>query len=471
MPTAKLFFGNQQATGDSSLAGAPEIAYNVVIDRTGAVRRRPGIVAWDGFPDEAPVSERIDGVHAFQGDLYYVTESRKVFQVSGGLAADFSTAGAGSFLAGTSRPTFAETQFRLVIAGGLAPSKVDAGATNADLLGGSPPDSSQVIALASRIFSNDLTSATTAGRIRYSKPGAAGNEEWPVLSFTSAEARTDSLVALRENSNELFAFGETTLQVFVPDPSLTLVPQRAVNRGCGAPGSVIRADEHFAWLDDQTEFVVGDGRAMDIVSSPISATLEEIGTVSDAWGTRIKIGQTDLLAWQFPTDGRTFAYQQGSGWAQWSAWDEALGHTPWPVTAHYYWPSQRLHLVGTADGRIAQLSATAGTDLGDPIRAEVTTGFINHGTDAIKFTDGLRLTFRRSSTAASPSYALLSWRNDTGPFEEPRRIDLGSGTDYTIQRELRTLGGYRRRQWQLTWPPEADFVLAGAEEEFSLGSS
>jgi hypothetical protein len=233
---------------------------------------------------------------------------------------------------------------------------------------------------------------------------------------------------------------------------------------------VVRADEHLAWLDDQDEFVVSDGRALDVVSGPIAATLETVDTVSDCWGFRLNQDQFDILAWKFPTDGRTFAYQRDRGWAQWSGWDEALGHTPLPVTAHYYWPSQRIHLAGLADGRIAQFSATASTDMGAPIRAEVTTGFINHGSDVMKFTDGLRMTFRRGTTPG-PNYALLSWRDNTGPFQNVRRIDLGGGSDNVIQRELRSVGGYRRRQWKLTWPAESDFVLAGVEETISLGSS
>jgi hypothetical protein len=45
MPQAPISFANQQATGQEPLGGAPGVAVNVVVDQTGAVRRRPGIVA------------------------------------------------------------------------------------------------------------------------------------------------------------------------------------------------------------------------------------------------------------------------------------------------------------------------------------------------------------------------------------------------------------------------------------------
>lgn len=471
MPSEPIHFGNRQQTGDSPIAGAPSVAYNVVIDGTGAVRRRPGLAEWDGFPDVVPEADQIDGIHSFQGDLYYATAGRKFFQVSAGVASNFSLSGANSFLAGTARPTFAETQFRLVIAGGAAPSKIDSGATQAALLGGSPPNSDQVIALSSRVMSNDLTSTTTAGRIRYSGIGSAGNETWSALGFVTAEARPDSLVALRENSNEAFAFGETTLQVFSPDPNTILAPGRAINRGCAAPASVVRADEYFAWLDDQDQFVVSDGRSADVPSDPIAETLEAVEVVDDCWGFRLNIGQYDLLAWKFPTDGRTFAYQRNSGWAQWSGWDGAMGHIPLPVTAHYYWPTERLHLAGLDDGRIVKFDATANTDLGDTINAEVTTGFINHGTDAVKFTDALHLTFRRGQSASTEPQIFLSWRDNEGAFGTPRQIGLGTTGDYVSTVTLRTLGGYRRRQWKLQFSSDAELVLASVTEDYTVGGS
>lgn len=469
MPAAQLNFGNQQATGDQQLAGASPYAYNVLVDGAGAIRRRPGLSAWDGFPDEVPEVARVDGMHSFEGDLYYVTEGRKIWQISDGDAANFSLSGADSFLAGTERPVFAETQFRLVIAGGLAPSKVESAATQAALLGGSPPNSRQVAALASRLFTDDRAGAETRGNIRRSRTGSAGNETWQALEKSTAEARPDAIVALRENSNELYVFGETTLQAFSPDPTIVLAPGRAVNRGCAAAHSVIRVDESFAWLDEQRQFVVSDGRTMDVVSDPIASVLDGIDTVSDCWGFRLNIDQFDCLVWTFPTDGRTFCYQRGGGWSQWSGFSG--GHTLYPAKAHHYWPSENLHLIGLSSGEIVQADASAPTDMGATIKAEVTTGFTNHGTDAMKFTDSLRLTFKRGSSASTEPHVLLSWRDNLGAFGNPRRIGLGTTGDYVFTRELRSLGGYRRRQWRIEFTGSADFVFAGAEETFSIGSN
>ena len=82
-----------------------------------------------------------------------------------------------------------------------------------------------------------------------------------------------------------------------------------------------------------------------------------------------------------------------------------------------------------------------------------------------------RLRRPRRETASGTNTTLLSWRDNSKRFQHTRTIDLGSGATYDIQRELRSLGGYRRRQWRLTWPEGSDFTLAGAEETISLGTS
>lgn len=505
MPSAAINFGNQQATGDQALAGAPGISYNVVVDGAGAVRRRPGIVAWDGFPGlasyEATDSTHLDmfenrhvtaissigtklvwfsglwswDAYNYQQDWWSITDAGAIDRISGNASGGIN---------GTQRPVFAVTQFRIhAVAGGNPSTGSGAYWDGSSALGeafwllgsGSAPGggtySTQVVALSQRLMVNDGYNATSDNRVLYTGVGSTGNLSIGALAFVSAEARPDAVVALRENSNELFVFGETTLQVFVPDPNIILAPQRAVNRGCSAAHSVIRADEHFAWFDDQRQFVVSDGREVDVPSDPIAETLDAIDTVDDCYGFRVNQGQFDLLVWQFPTDGRTFAYQRNSGWSQWSTWDVDLGHGPFAIKSHYYWPEQNLHLVGMEDGSIAQLSNSAYTDLGDQIVAEVTTGFINHDTDAVKFTDALHLTFKRGQSASTEPKVFLSWRDDLGAFGDPIQIGLGTTGDYVSTVTLRTLGGYRRRQWKLLFSADAELVLASVTEDYSIGGS
>lgn len=468
MPAAQIYFGNDQRSGDQQLAGASPLAINVITDGAGAVRRRPGISTWSGFPTTIPAAREVQGIYGYEDALYVVYDDRSVWRVSEGVATNLSTAGGPSYLAGSGRPVFAETAFRLVIAGGGAPEKIDSGESVAERLGGTPPSSTHIVAIASRLASNDLTSATTADRIRYSGTGSAGNETWDALGFTTAEARPDDIVALGERANRLFVFGERSLQVFSPDADLIFAPLAAFARGCGAAHSIITGDEDFAWLSEKKTFLQGDGSTLSVLSDPISRTLDLMTTTSDCYGFRWEADQFDVLAWLFPTDGRTFALQQGGGWAQWHGWTNGQGHTPLPITAHHYWPEENLHLVGLESGQVAQFDSAATSDLGATIKAEVTTGFINQGTDAYKHCQAARFTFRRGVGTSTDPTVLLSWRDDLGDFCSPLRLQLGVAGDGIFTIEKRSLGTYRARQWRLEFTDAVDFVLARAEETFSV---
>jgi hypothetical protein len=476
MPTKQIFFGNDQRSGDQPLAGASPLAVNVMTDAMGAVRRRPGITPWSAFQATTDTSAVI-GIYAFDGDIYYVTEERRVikidFDANGDFFGNFTLSTLpGTFLEGEGRPVFAITPWRLVIAGGGAPMKVDLGVAALSALGGSPPDCNHVCALNLRLISDDQTDVDATGRIRYSYPGDAGTEEWDPLNFTNAEARPDPLLALRENGSELFAFGATTLQVYSPDPNLILSPGRAINRGIAAAHSVISADEQLAWLTNRREFVTSDGRAISVMSDAISATLDEIDDVTDCYGFRWAADQFDMMCWLMPSDGRTFVGQKDGGWAQWHGWTAGQGHTAFPITSFYYWEERNLHLVGCPDGTIATLDSTANSDNGTTIKAEVLTGFINQGTDAKKHCELIRLTFKRGhATGPTEPQVLLSWRDSLGEFCSPIRLGLGIAGDHVFTIERRSLGTYRSRQWKIEFTDAVDFVLARAEETFSLGGN
>lgn len=480
MPTQPIPFVNDQKSGDQELAGASPLAVNVITDGSGAVRRRPGISAWSGFPDEIPEESAVIGMHAFEDKLIFITEeSRRIWRVvpETQVVEDLSTAGGSSYLLGTERPTFAETQFRLVMTGGGVPTKLDASSLACAALGGSPPASTHIVGLASRLISNDLTSSTTANQFRFSGLLDAGNEDWPAINVFSADAQPDAIVALLSNSNELFTFGERSLQVWQPayqvieEVAFLFSTGRAMNRGLSAPYSIVEADESFVWLDEKRRFLTSDGRGIEDISAGIGRTLDDIATVDDCFGFRWLADQFDVLAWIFPTDGRSFAIQQGGGWAQWHGWTDGQGHTPLPITSHYFWPERNLHLVGLETGQIAKLDSSAQDDLGETIKAEVRTGFIDRGTGATKHCQAVRFFFKRGHTSSSTvaPQVLLSWRDTLGDFCSPIRMDLGVSSDYIFSVEKRSLGTYRSRQWRLEFTEAVDFVLARAEETFTVG--
>jgi hypothetical protein len=171
----------------------------------------------------------------------------------------------------------------------------------------------------------------------------------------------------------------------------------------------------------------------------------------------------------FPTDGRTFAYQVGGGWSQWSGY-AAANWTPFPVSAHCLGAGSNTNFVGTVDGRVARLLDGVADDLGEAIVASVTSGFQDRGTSAKKQTMGLRIALRRGETpATSGLVGLIRWRDDLGPWSDSLPVYVGAPGDSNPVLTFRSVGWpYRMRQWQFEFSPTVTFSLVGVTEEFRV---
>jgi hypothetical protein len=470
-------FTNQQASGVEPLAGATQIAMNVVIDPSGAVTRRPGIMAYSEVPETVVNATGINGLYCTDDGVLLATSpgppdgSRSLYELTGGASRVVL-----SGMPGNHRPTFAQTEMIVAISGGREIIKYERSSRVASPLGGVPPMATHVIAHASRLLANDdlldktkvRYSATAIGTTDYS-----GLEDWSFSTpagFITAEARPDNVVAVHENTNNVFVFGQGTTQVYGPDASAVYLPEATREFGCGAPYSVIKQDQAFAWLDQYQRFIVSDGRSYKVISAPIEKDLETLSSYSDCFGYRVLTGNTDALVWTFPTAGRTFVFQAGSGWGQWSGHDPATsGYKPFSVMSHHIRQDTSVNVVGTTDGYIGEMSYQALTDLGEPIKAHIETGYVSRGTDQRKHCKAVRLVFRRGTvTGATGPQAWLSYRDQPGPWEPGLPIDLGGSGDTHPVLEFRSLGTYRRRQWRFEFTGTDELVLVSASEDFQV---
>lgn len=487
MTEAPLSFADQQASSSEPLGGASPIAANVMLDKTGMVRRRPGISMYSGAPSTSIDSTGISGLWStLSNDLYAVGQGlppaeRPIYKVTSSGASMLGGGVPPAGLDGTTRPVFTETELLLVIAGGLDMEKIVLSTGVSSRLTSDPtapfcthviPNTLRLLANApqadtSKVFFSDVFQGfgSFTGALVWT-PGV-GN----TAGFFSAEARPDPVVALAENTNEVWAFGSGTTQIYTPDPSVTYAPTSAREVGCSAPYSIVKVDQEFLWLDDKRRFVKSDGRTFSVLSDPIQQTLDAMSTISDCFGYWVIAGHYDVIVWQFPTDGRAFAYQVGAGWSEWLGWsDVTTNWTPLPVTAAARRQDQSVTIVGLSDGRIGTWDLTATSDLGTRINAYVETGYINRGTDARKHCRNVKLSLRRGTTAAtSAPQAFLRWRDKPGPWQQQIPISLGASGDTEIVVPLRSLGIYRRRQWSFVFSDAAvDLALVAATEEFDV---
>lgn len=481
MTSAQVPFVNAQKSGFEELGGASPIAMNVIVEGGMSVKRRPGIKAYSGAPSSVIDVNGLAGLYSTtKGQLFAVGASgaeRPIYYLTSTGSTKLGGGTPPSGLRGTRRPTFAETDMLLAVAGGDSIEKIVLSGPAPSRLGGSPPKASHVIANASRLLANDTLVDPNAVRFSDVAGGSvsyAGHEVWSYGGFGTsgyftAEGRPDAVQAVLENTNEVTVCGTTTTQVFRPDPIVTYAPVGTTEIGLLAPYSPIKVDGQYAWLDNLRRLIITNGRSFKTLSDPIARTLDAIGTVSDCFGYRVTLGPLDLLLWSFPTDGRTFCYQQETGWGQWSGWnDSANTWSAFAVTAASLTVDGNV-LVATSDGRVGALSLDANTDFGTRINAYVETGYQNRDTDAYKHCECLRMTFRRGENGTPGPSAFLAFRDRPGAWSDPIPLDLGSSGDTEPVVEIRSLGTYRRRQWRFTFSDAvAALSLVSAVEEFTV---
>jgi hypothetical protein len=488
MPQADISFSNKQSTGQQELAGAPGVAVNVVVDQTGAIRRRPGLEAAPGFTSGAVDAAGLCGLYCtVNGALYAVGNTppfRQIYRVTAAATALATPLTSDASIAGFLRPTFAETQLLLVVAAGDRMQKIILSNDTSSRLGGDPPYASHVVANSSRLLANiaSVASNNTFDKsvVRYSdiansNASYAGMEIWTeglnTAGHYSAEADPDAVLGIYENTNEVFNFGNSSLQVFDPDPTAVYAPAVTRELGCSAPYSVVKENQQFFWLDDLRRFVMSDARSEEVISGPIQKTLDEIGTVSDCYGYRVVTGPIDALVWTFPTDGRTFAFQKGGGWAEWLGWSGG-NWAPFPVTCQQISPTTHDNLVGDSSGRVGRLSLNATTDYGTPINARVETGYLARGTDERKWCKVVRVALRRGQTTGSSApVAYISYRDQPGPYGAPIEVSLGNTGETEPVVELRSLGIYRRRQWRFEFSGTEALELVSVTEDYDVLST
>lgn len=483
MTEERIPFSTQQASGLEELGGASPLAMNVVMMANGVLRRRPGIGPHPNTSSAVVDANGLSGIYITLDDAMYavgaVGAERPIYQV-GSLSSSLLGGGVPpTGLRGTRRPVFAETEMLLVIAGGAEMQKIQLASSTSSRLGGTPPVASHVVAQASRLLANDLVTQPTrifASNTFSGKTTFAGAENWTIgtgsnAGFFTAEAQPDPVIALAENTNELFVPGTRTLQVFDPDPDLLYVPVTTREVGSGAAYSFIKKDQVFYWLDNLRRFVRSDGRTFEVISDPIKTTLDGLTTVSDCFGFRSTWNFLDVMVWVFPTDGRTFVYQENFGWSEWAGWDDASNNwTLFPVTAHATHTIEGHSVVAHSSGKVGMLDFTQSTDYGTRIVAFVQTGYANHGTDAVKQCVAVRLALRRGQGSATPGPSgFLKFRDRPwGGWDATIPVDFGSSGDTEIVLQLRGLGAYRRRQWAFEFSDPSDLTLVSAIEEFEV---
>lgn len=155
------------------------------------------------------------------------------------------------------------------------------------------------------------------------------------LSFSTAEASPDVIVAQIAGFGELWEFGQNTTEVFQPsndaDEPYVKVQGAAMEIGCTAPYSVAKIDSSFLWLGRSDEGIGIVWRAVNyqpqrISTHAIEFAIASYGDVSDAIAFTYQQEGHSFYVLSFPAANKTWCYDVSTGlWHERTYRDPATG--------------------------------------------------------------------------------------------------------------------------------------------------
>jgi len=473
------FYSGENRSADE-LGGPMPLMTNALVDSVGTVHSRPGVSEWSDFPSVAASGSPVIGMIAWQGNLVWVTADRRIhaWPVGGDLIELSSDTDPNTKLDGGLRPCFVDGRQMLVIAGGGAVQKWTGSGLSARLIntgaGGPPPSGLGLSGIAQRLV---VAVADQSGQVWWSGP-LEEYENWDMAlggsSYIQAAAKPDPILALSDNTNEVFCWGTQTIQVFSPanlaidanDPNnvLDFAPSRTTTIGLGARCSIVQVDDNFAALDALRRILITDARTYTDISAPVVKLIRDFGRVDDCWGFRLRWGKWDALVFMFPSEQRGLVWNvTSSSWSEWLCSTDGGSPSDLTITSAYHWAEQDLFLVGMNDGTIAQIDENARTDLGNPIPIRLVSGFVTHGSLGKKACRTFMAMLRRNAISTGAK-ARLSFRDDLGPWRFLKEIAVTGSAAANL--EIRSAGVYRQRQWMIEYSAASEFSLVSAQEEY-----
>lgn len=446
------------------LEQAPEIGYTV--------RRKPGLVEWTDFG-----AVPCDGIYDWEAaDLVLIVNNGNVYSMnSAGVATDITTdslaVGTPVIWAEGAKPD--STPLLYMANGKLAYSENGANVvypTDA----GTPTTATHVVYLNQKFLAN----VPDTNKFLFTSVNPAGGSEIDPYYWSDpdnplrAEAQGGDLIALTMYLQEIQAWGDNDLEIWQDDgiTPFTPVPQAASHIGLSAQYSIAYGDNAVfavSVIDGVRTVIKMTGRVPQVISEPISEILNSYDTISDAIGTIVGVGGLHQYLLQFPSEGKTWAYDIKSDvWVPWGSWDLASGQMVQYIGQHsVYIKRWNKHLItSNEDGKVYYFDRNTYTDGSYPIKSYRRTPWIDHGVGNRKRSLRLRIKIKRGiSTDGS---AFLRFR-DNGHEEWSLPIELTLNPtgqrDFII--DLSRLGQYHSRQYEVAITDDCDLCLVWVEED------
>jgi len=303
------------------------------------------------------------------------------------------------------------------------------------------------------------------------------------LSFASADATPDQLVAVVVNNRQVFLLKQYNSEVWIDVGSFPFpfqrIPGSSAQHGCVSAASI-------ALLGDSFAFVSQDRRGQGLVLMANGYTFTQISThavtndlvgqvISDATAYTYQIEGHEFYVVNFPTADRTWVYDLSTQlWHKWLSVDSFnVYHRH---RSNCFATFQGFNLVGDyANGKIYALDNTVYTEDGSTIRRlrrcpHLVADFKQQFFDRlqIQFQPGVGL----PTGQGSDPQAMLRWSNDGGStWSNEHWRSIGQIGKYRNRVIWRRLGTARDRVFEVAVSDPVKAVIVSADLEYSAGDN
>lgn len=461
-----------------------------------AALQSAGVEHFDGWFDEFEAWHNRPGLKAIRSlsilgidGVFWWADKNYLVVVSGGqvwaftslAAAPTEVTVAGIRLEVGAQVVFASNGTRLFMANGGKIHVWDGVLTNAVERKNDWPRASHIAWLNGKLVFNDLDDQVV--RFTNYQGPRAGDMPTMASEYFNAEANPDEITAVYQGWGEVLLFGPRSLE-FWQDAGSEGVPFERISgayveRGVSAPRSVALADNTWFFLDGERQIIRLEGRTPKVISLPYKRMLQNLATVSDAYGFLVH----DFYVLTFPASDLTLAYNLVTGRiSRWSYTSMDTGaRTRYLGQSAAYVPNWGLWVVGGRDGTLYISHRNLATDAGALIRCLVRTSVIDQGAANYKEAQRLTVRFQRGQpdeqgTTPPAGYEVdwvyadtdalqIRWRDEGGAWQAWQTLGLGDLGDLNMVKWLGPMGCYRTRQYEILHACARPMIVAIVDEE------
>lgn len=301
------------------------------------------------------------------------------------------------------------------------------------------------------------------------------------LDFANGEATPDKVVRAIRDHNEIWLFGEKSVDVFAPsgsaDTAFEAISGAVQETGCAAAGSVAPMDNTLYWLgnDKRGSAMVWRANGYSPARTSTHALEEEMRKyprLDDAIAYSYQQGGHSFYVLTFPTAKKTWAYDAAT--QLWSERAYRLANNEYEQvrdSCHCFY--QRMHLVGDREnGNIYELDLDTYTDNGAVIPRVKSFQHISQA-NVIQFFRRITLDMQVGigGTLEQEPKVWLRWSDDGGnTWSSPLVTSLGKTGEYSLKPFFDRLGRGRDRVFEVSTTAIGPIVLQGAFLDLELGS-